>query len=266
MRKSTWCTAADKLLRENLLIKGYVDIDRIMSMHPEKTRENIIDRRSFLVKQEKIKLGILKIKDYYNVPRKDYLQRLLFSQFSGFNCDILGLMGNTPDRYFELLKEYNIFGMNSIFFSYERKKKLARMLKEKYDSDNISVTHGDIIEGEAQRFMDIDLMCKWSTGINVIKKLFDRQKVSYKGKDKGFLFTICYAREANIMLTDKIKSYLTYLLNQNVDVSTPKLIHIDKQNDKIQVSQYVITAKNYDILAYYYNDTCAMLSFSIKYR
>ena len=195
-------------------------------------------------------------KEYDNVPNKNYVQEALYGSLRNINSPILTLLGNTPERFINMLNKYNILGDNFIY-SNEHEPDTAVKVYElvKKMGININISLGDILGANPQRLIDLDLMGRWDTESNLVKTSFNKQKLSISG-DKYFMFTLSVFMKRNETMSHYIKSILEELLNINVEAIMVSDMNVDKFN---------VYAPHYDIQAYRYCDTSPMISILIQY-
>lgn len=201
-------------------------------------------------------------KEYDSVPRKHFVQSELYKSLQNIESPILTLLGPTPERFINMLKEYNIIGDNYIY-SYETDIHAFKQASELKDADKISLTYGDIGSASPQKLIDLDLTGRWDTQDVLIKKLFYKQK-SISG-EKYFMFTISVRGEENLDIPTYIQIILEELLHINLNIDT-EIIKFEANEKTMSVDKYnILTESNYKILAYRYMDTSPMLSILIAY-
>jgi hypothetical protein len=194
-------------------------------------------------------------KTYSLVPRKDYVQQTLYKSLSNLNSPLLTLLGPTPERFLNMLNEYNIVGDNFIY-SHEIDLDVFVKVAKTLTNKNINITFGDIIAATPQKLIDLDLMGRWETQNTLIKNLFNKQKCL--NGDKYFMFTLSVRGIENIDICSHIQTILYELLNINYTITCEK-IYFD---EKLYVDKYSI---NNNIQAFRYADTSPMISILIKH-
>jgi hypothetical protein len=193
-------------------------------------------------------------KVYDTVPKKNYVQQTLYKSLFGINSPLLTLLGPTPERFLNMLTEYNIIG-NNFIYSHEIDLDVFVKVAKTLTNRNINFTYGDIIAAHPQKLIDLDLMGRWETENELIKTMFNKQ-LSLSG-DKYFMFTLSVRGVENINICEHIKTILYELLNIKYNITTEKTFIYDKLFvDKFNISE--------NIQAYRYADTSPMISILIK--
>ena len=201
-------------------------------------------------------------KEYDSVPKKHFVQSELYKSLSNIESPILTLLGPTPERFIDMLKEYNIIGDNHIY-SYETDIHAFKQASELKDADKISLTYGNISAAAPQKLIDLDLTGRWDTQDSLIKKLFDKQK-SISGK-KYFMFSLSIRGEENLDIPTYLEIILEELLHLKIKVKGES-VNFEANEKTMSVDKYaIITDSKYSIMAYRYVDTSPMISILIKY-
>lgn len=205
-----------------------------------------------------------KEKFYKDTIKKNFIQDLFYSNVNQ-KSSALVLLGPTPKRYFNILNKYilkddSFIYSNEINFEYLSKQNL---FFNKINFKRVNLTYGDIIGAEPQKFIDIDLMCKWVNGEKIIKNIFEKQSKKINGP-KTFIFSISIFRDSTRDIPLIIKEIIFSLLKVNLEQINYKNILIDNNNS---VKKYIMKHNSkYDIDCYTYSDTSPMLTISIKYE
>jgi hypothetical protein len=269
-KKSNWSKEEEQMLMRE---KKYFSISKFRILcqsgnNPNATYSQIMSRRHQLRTDRRKRVmkakGTPYIKKYDNSPAKRFTQKLILSKCANSFCDILVLLGTTPDEYISLLFDYNIIDKTNIIHGYEREAKSARMLEKKYaKNNNVTVTCKNVISAHAEQFMDIDLMRTYKTQAILLKTLFDRQRKAYENAIFNFSFSFSHINENKLWNT--LGDCLSNLTGKKIRVLKETPICIDDNNKKF-IYEFKTSKSSYKIFAYYYADKGGpMVSISIQY-
>jgi hypothetical protein len=209
-------------------------------------------------------------KQYDEVPKKHFVQSELLNNLKGINCSVLTLLGPTPNRYLNLLNKLGIIGNNDIF-SYEIEPDAFKLIsKDIVDNENIHLMHGNIIKAKAQKFIDLDLTGRWDTQGDIVKSLFNKQKLNIDG-NKYFMFTLSlFGKNSSELKTSELINYIRSILEELLSekiILKPEIISFTTNESTLKVIKCNTESvnSNFKIIVYKYTDTSPMMSVLITY-
>jgi len=204
--------------------------------------------------------GILK----REVPKKNFIQELFYTALTGINSNAVVLLGPTPERIFTLLRKH-ILGIQNKTWSYEMNPVTLKAQVDDIADEDIILVKTNVINAYPERFMDIDLMCRWDNAQPVLKTLLEKQKNSFPNDKKAFLFSMSIMGETDTQYIALVKRIVKYLLDIEADVYEEIISFNDGENDLTIKKYKIIHNEIHNIKAYYYYDSSSMLTFSIEY-
>jgi DNA-binding CsgD family transcriptional regulator len=205
-------------------------------------------------------------KVYDIVPCKHFVQDELYNYLNNANLSLLTLLGPTPERYIKMLLNKNILGDN---FLYSNEINIAAFNKvanalDKIKFDKINLTWGDISAAYPQNIIDLDLMGKWDTQAELVKKMFNKQKL-LNGK-KHFMFNLSARGIANSNIPSYISKILNELTDINISVTSQRNVFFKHNKKKLYVVKYFAPNSNFKIHIYRYFDTSPMINILLSYE
>lgn len=210
----------------------------------------------------------------------------------------LTLLGPTPEPYVKEISDF--IGIDNEIVSYETDLKVFEEQIEKYNNDSrFNLKFGNILDAEEiPNFVDLDLMCFYSSCEDKIDKMFKKQHQNTSQRNI-FLLTTCVDRIDEKKVNKEITKCISNLLGRKVtyNMANDKFFYRTKDNDIIyETKKYKSKKKaeeegvkllndidgnpirgyiyecqfkntgNYEVKAYRYRDSMLMFSVVIKYK
>jgi hypothetical protein len=264
------CNSSDAFLETypeiRLKYKGHPNLEN-------QVRQSIRSRRNTLIGAKR-RQGTTRT--YCEHCRKRFLQEKTIkkcNQHGIYGVDVVTFIGpnESSSSFINMLIENSILLRGNTINSWEKDRKVYEAQVAQYQKyDFIKLNYGDIINAEATRYMDIDLMCNWKSAKHLLGILFIKQLGMWKvGKKFAFNFTLDMNRISDAQITETISDIFSTLLGNFVKFNGEYEIEQFYTNNKwCNVKKCIIenTINNfYDVSAYRYRDSSNMFTCSIIY-
>lgn len=254
-------------MRRHLLRKGIIsggikkDAERIIDI----TRPESIVKRKYVKKTLKpvTELPVATKNKLYckeDTPRKDMIQKWQLVACSGNfrdQCSVMLGPVESHERYHKMLRTY--VDNTGTIYNYENNRQVVIDQINEIKDKNIITCYGDITNANTTRFMDLDLMCKFESAKEMLKKHFDIQKELFQTERKVFNFSLSLFYEDSNKREWNIEECLTFLFNKPVRI-------IEKITLELGIIKFrIMPIASHEINVFYYCDTTPMLNFSIQH-
>lgn len=212
---------------------------------------------------------------------KRYIQELFASLHAGIACNVIGLFGREGLGQYNILRKYNILGVNNLFRSYENSERewnlqTQFLFNNRKNINNVVLQPGDIFSCPPERYMDFDICDKFTNAIKEqLKAKFLEQKNTFVERKAFQLTTSIRGVTKDYDKIDKagyikhIEDELGNILGVGVKVIEIIPQSFDKNGKSYKINEYVIKTLNnkshIEIKAYSYSDSTPMMTFSIRY-